>query len=122
MQVCESSVRFEVKEEAFSKEEVVKLLGKSVNTVKKHIGLTDNIRKLRVMLELEQQNRNRKIIINSIQDKLVVLSKQIQTNIVNLSDMSAPEVLPFTDPLDKLSATMEVTDIVEKEVQIEFAD
>ncbi len=90
------------------------LLNQTAATVKKEVGATDDIRKLRTMLEIERGDKNRKGTVALIEERLTYLMDKVATNIDNdQTILSIPQ-----EHLDKLAESMGVTDSEEKVVTV----
>ena len=98
----------------FPEQELNKILGKSIGTVKKYIGLSEDIRKLRLMLELEKNNRSRNPIISALESKLSALATEIKNSIVQNNDINEP----ILNNIDRIASEMTITDSEEKIVKI----
>jgi|SRR5579863_1244688 len=99
-----------VESEQDRKQTAIALLAKTPTTIKKNIENMQDIRVLRLMLELELSTRNREPIVNALQSKLEVLFSAVQTSIAK-DNSPAIGLKSYVDPLaDALS-------VIESEVK-----
>lgn len=109
----------ELQETSSSEEEIKKTCSQKLNltpsNIKKFINSSDNIRLLRIMLELEKETRDRSHIVKCISDKLETLTLQVQSSIAT-ENGTVVALLP--DPLaDQFSITD--SEVEERLVELE---
>lgn len=109
----------ESQETPSSEDEIKKTCSQKLNltpsNIKKFINSSDNIRLLRIMLELEKETRNRPHIVKCISEKLETLTLQVQSSIAK-ENGNAVAVLP-----DPLADQFNITDseVEERLVELE---
>jgi len=90
------------------------ILNKTISTIKKEIGLIEDIRNLRLLRELESQGKQRKSILSLIQSRLDNFTSDIQKVISNESNYTE---LPLHG-MDKIEASFKIADEEVKKVTI----
>lgn len=93
--------------------ELIVLMGRSISTIKRTIVSTNDVRKLRLMLELETAHRNRNAIVKSIRDKIDLLNNQVKNSIID----TVPDPRKIT-PEELLTEQFEVIESDNEEISI----